>query len=123
MNAEQIAVFEQNARVVNSEHMAFGQKLHLRALRKGLAEQEIAIAMLKIHRAGQGGQFLRHGEGKIISNIIAQPGIKQIAENIDAIGLLRGNMRESTTKSGVDAGLRRAEMTIGEEIVAGHYFS
>ena len=74
---------------VQHDHRVFGQKLRAGAAREIAGDQEIAVAMLEIHRhaaVAERAEF-RSDEGAGVGRIvIADPGFEQVAEDVQRVG-------------------------------------
>nr|DAI86976.1 MAG TPA: hypothetical protein [Caudoviricetes sp.] len=99
-----VAVQDQQPFTVQLKHLFFRQQRHAAFTRKALTEQKITIAVNEINRdAGISQRFQGGGDLAMqrVGIVIADPGFKQIAQNVQRIGFLR-RTGQKTQKTGGD---------------------
>ncbi len=89
VGTERIAVHDQQPMAVERQHLLFRQQRHAASLREASANQEVAIAMDKVNRNRQGAQGAGNLLMQRIGIVVANPGFKQIAENIERVAVGR----------------------------------
>ena len=115
VDAEQVAVFEEDGFAAEDQAVAFGQEGHLRRARVGVSEEEIAVAVLVVNGAGQGGEggggVLLQGGGEVVAEVV----VEEVAEDVHGGGIV-GEGGEGGAEGGGDAGPFGTEMDVGEEV-------
>ena len=118
VGTEGISVTQQCGATVQVQDMVFRKDRGPAGAGKLGTDQEVTIAVQEENRdaavavAAQGGD----GFAMIIQgNVIAQPGIEQVTEDIQCVGLAACGCQKPV-KQGCGAGLPRREMQIGNEI-------
>ena len=91
VGAQGVAVQDQDPAAVQLQHFLFRQQLHAGA-GEALAEQKIAVAVDEV--AGHAGllqRFQRRGDLRVqrLGIVVADPGFKQVAEDVQRVGVNR----------------------------------
>ncbi len=89
VRAERIAVHDQQPMAIERQYLFFRQQRHAAGARKASANQEVAVAMNKIDGNWQGAQGAGNLLMQRIGIVVANPGFKQIAENIERVAVGR----------------------------------
>ena len=117
VGAQQVAVTEQHRPAVQVDHGGVGQDAEPGAAGVVLADQEITVAPDEVHRHAGGGHGLQRvgdGIGGGRGRVIADPGLEQVAQDVQRLGL-RGFIaqeRQEQLGNGWTAGV---QMQIGNE--------
>ena len=115
IGAEQVAVFDEDGFAAEAQAVAFGQDGHVRRARVGVAEEEVAVAVLVVNGAGQGGEggggVLLEGGGEVVAEVV----VEEVAEDVHGGGIA-GEGGEGGAEGGGDAGPLGAEVDVGEEV-------
>jgi hypothetical protein len=92
VRAERIAVHNQQPAAIEVEHLFFRQQRHAAFAGVALAEQKITVAVNEIagdtginQRLNGGGDFTMQR----VRIIVANPGFKQVAQDVQRIGAFR----------------------------------
>ena len=90
VGAQGVAVQDQDPAAVQLQHFLFRQQLRWRG--EALAEQKIAVAVDEV--AGHAGllqRFQRRGDLRVqrLGIVVADPGFKQVAEDVQRVGVNR----------------------------------
>ncbi len=92
VGAQGIAVHNQHPATVEVEYHLFRQQRHAALASEALAQQEITVAVNKVagdaavaQRSEGGRDLLMQGIGIVVAN----PGFKEIAQNIERVGVTR----------------------------------
>ncbi len=104
VGAERVAVHDQHLAAVEVEHLLFRQQLHAAFAGEALADQEITVAVNEV--AGDAAFHQRFdGAGDFpvqrVGIVVANPGFKQIAQDVQRIGAFRFTALK-TQKTGGD---------------------
>ncbi len=117
VGAQQVAVHQQDRFAVEHHHRRVGQDRHARATCICLAEQEIAVAADEMHpHAGiaQAVQPVGHERAGVGRIVIADPGLEQVAEDVQRIGLAGFAIHEAPEQFG-DRRPLRVQVQVGNE--------
>ena len=93
VGAQRVAMHNQDASSVEIQHLLFRQQLHTAFAGEATAKQEIAVAVNEIagdaglHERAQGGSYLTVQRFRVV---IANPGLKEIAQNVKGVRFTRG---------------------------------
>jgi hypothetical protein len=92
VGAERVAVHDQHLAAIEVEHLFFRQQRHAAFTGVALAEQEITVAVNEVagdaginQRLNGGGHFVVQRVGIVVAN----PGFKQVAQDVQRIGAFR----------------------------------
>ena len=117
VGAQQVAMQEQGRPAVQQHHRGIRQQAHPAPPRVACAEQEVAVAAHEGDRhAGidQGAQPPGHEGAGLGRIVVADPGLEQVAEDVQRIGAARLAIQEAAEQLG-DRGARRVEVEVGDE--------
>ena len=117
IGAQAVAVHQQHGPAVEHHHGGFRQQARTRAPGEVVADQEIAIAVLEEHRHARVGQAaqLAGDEGTDLGRVVvADPGLEQVAEDVQGIGAARLAVDEVAEQAG-DLRTLGIEVEVGDE--------
>ena len=108
-------MFKQHGGVAQLQAVAFGQQAQVCRAGISRAEEKIAVAVLVVHRARQGGEgggnTLVEGAGEVV----AEPVIIEIAEDVNRFSIARDG-GERIEKGGGNRRPVFGEVNVGEEV-------
>ena len=92
VGAQGVAVQDQDPAAVQLQHFLFRQQLHAAGAGEAFAEQKIAVAVDEV--AGHAGllqRFQRRGDLRVqrLGIVVADPGFKQVAKDVQRVGVHR----------------------------------
>ena len=122
IGAQQVAVADQHRRALQQDHRRIRQQAHARARRVVAAQQEVAVAVDEVHRrAGriQRRQRLRHHAPALRGIVVADPGLEQVAEDVERLRA-RGDAAKEAEECLGRVGARIVQMQVGDEERRGH---
>ena len=115
IGAEQVAVFDEDGFAAEAQAVAFGQNPHVGRACVGVAEEEVAVAVLVIDGARQGGEgggdVLLQGAHEVVAEVV----VEEVAQDVNGAGVA-GEGGEGDAEGGGDVGPFGAEVDVGEEV-------
>ena len=116
--AQGIAVRKQGGRPIQVDQRGVRQQLQPGGLGERRADEEIAVAVQQMHPdAAPGEPCQRLGDFRVQrlrQIVVADPGIEQVAENVQRFGLGR-RVAQETSKGRADVRAPRTKMQVGKE--------
>lgn len=117
VDAQRIAVHEQDPAPVQRDDRAIGEQAHAGLLAKALADQEVTVAMDQVARHSTLSERAQRADDPALVRIgvvVADPGLEQVAEDVKRLRAA-GFMRQEIEKLRGDVGPLPVEMQIGNE--------
>ena len=108
-------MFDEDGFAAEAQAVAFGQDVHMGRARVGITQEKIAVAVLVIDGARQGGEgggdVLLQGAREVVAEVV----VKEVAQDVNSAGVA-GEGGEGGAEGGGDVGPFGAEVDVGEEV-------
>jgi hypothetical protein len=115
--AQQVAVHQQRRLAVQTHHAGIGQQRGAGVGGEARPEQEVAVAAHQEQRHAAGAQprqRLAHRSRQRIVGVVAQPGLEQVAEHVQRVGV-RGLVAQEVQEQRGDGRARGMQVQVGNE--------